>query len=213
MALATHRLDEPVAAEQHRFRTPRRQWSPWQGPADYDIGPVYTAGQQGEVSTLVQRRYAWRGYNTDALAYRADDPNRLTLAAWYLDELVATLTLGRDCADGLQTDALYAAELANLRHPERVLCEVSRLAVDPDFSCPELLQALFQAALDYGKRIFAANDVVIGVNPRHAGYYRRRMGFRQLGALQYCSRVEAPVVLLHQVLDHFTLDRGLAAAA
>lgn len=183
------------------FPSLRPLWRQLQCSRGYDVSPVRTAYQQSKASTLVRRRFAWRGYNTDALAHRADDPNRLTLAAWQYDELVATLTLGRDSPQGLQTDALYARELASLRHPDRVLCEVSRLAVDPDFSCPELLHSLFRAALRYGKEMFSANDVVIGVNPRHAGYYRRRMGFQQIGALQHCRRVNAPVVLLHQTLD------------
>ena len=167
----------------------------------YVIRPVRSEHQQRLVSALVQRRYAWRGYNTDALGYPPDDAHRLTLAAWQYGELAATLTLGRDSPLGLQTDALYSRELMRLRHPQRVLCEVSRLAVDPDFGGPELLRSLFASALEYGRRLFAVSDVVIGINPRHARYYQRRLGFRQIGALRHCRRVEAPVVLLHQALD------------
>lgn len=193
----------PVAPDHQPFPALRPLWRQLQCSRGYLISPVRTAYQRSKASTLVRRRYAWRGYNTDALGQRPDDPNRLTLAAWQYDELVATLTLGLDSPDGLQTDALYGAELASLRRPDRILCEVSRLAVDPDFSCPELLRTLFSSALDYGKRILGASDVVIGVNPRHAAYYQRRMGFQQIGALQHCRRVDAPVVLLHQTLASF----------
>jgi hypothetical protein len=179
----------------------RPLWGRLQRSHGYHIRPVYDEKQRGLVSALVQRRYAWRGYNTEALDYPIADANRLTLAAWQYGELAATLTLGRDSLQGLDADALYAAELARLRRPQRVLCEVSRLAVDPDFGSSELLVSLFSAAFDYGRRLFAASDVVIGVNPRHAGYYQRRLGFRRIGAQQHCACVDAPVVLLHQALD------------
>lgn len=179
----------------------RPLWGRLQRSHGYHIRPVYDEQQRSLVSALVQRRYAWRGYATTALDYPAADANRLTLAAWQYGELAATLTLGRDSPQGLYADALYAAELERLRDPQRVLCEVSRLAVDPDFSSPELLASLFASAFDYGRRLFAASDVVIGVNPRHVGYYQRRLGFRRIGAQQHCACVDAPVVLMHQALD------------
>ena len=49
--------------------------------------------------------------------------------------------------------------------------------------------------------MFAASDAVIEVNPRHARYYQRTLGFRQIGELRQCQRVEAPAVLLHRRLD------------
>ena len=172
----------------------------------YHIAPVRDSGQQAIADTLVRRRFAWRGYNTEALAFGCDAGRRLTLAAWFCDELIATLTLLVDSNEGLQTEALYGRELERLRRPGRRLCEVTRLAVDPDFSCPRLLRALFSSACEHGRSHFAASDVVIGVNPRHAAYYQRRMGFRQVGARRHYPRVDAPVVLLHQTLG------GLLAA-
>ena len=179
----------------------RPLWGRLQRSHGYHIRPVFDEQQRDLVSALVQRRYAWRGYHTEALGSSVADANRLTLAAWQYGELAATLTLGRDSPQGLYADALYAAELERLRDPQRVLCEVSRLAVDPDFGGPELLTSLFASAFDYGRRLFAASDVVIGVNPRHVGYYQRRLGFRRIGAQLHCQCVDAPVVLLHQALD------------
>ena len=190
----------------------RPLWGRLQRSHGYHIRPVYDEQQRSLVSALLQRRYAWRGYATAALDYPAADANRLTLAAWQYGELAATLTLGRDSPQGLYADALYAVELERLRHPQRVLCEVSRLAVDPDFGSPELLTGLFAAAFDYGRRLFSASDVVIGVNPRHVGYYQRRLGFRRIGAQQHCACVDAPVVLLHQALDRSAGWESLNAA-
>lgn len=154
---------------------------------------------------LVRRMYSWRGYKTESFGRRWDDQNRVTLAAWRFDEMVATLTLGLDSPAGLMADDLYAPELASLRRQNRIVCEVSRLAVDPNFSSRDLLTTLFQAALDYAKDTFVASDAVIEVNPRHAPYYQRRLGFQLLGDLRQCPRVEAPAVLLHQALDQIAI--------
>lgn len=178
----------------------------------FDIRLAQSAEQQRAVNALVQRRYAWRGYNTETLVSRGDNANpnsRLTIGAWRCNELAATLTVSRDGANGLQNDALYTAELAHLRRPDRVLGEVSRLAVDPDFSCPELLIALFHSALRYAREL-SASDLVIGVNPRHAGYYQQQFGFREIGRRKHCGRLAAPVILLHCALDDLA---ALAAAS
>ncbi len=177
----------------------------WRG---YDIRPARTSYQQGEASMLVKRMYAWRGYTTKADEQAQDDPNRITLNAWLDSDLAATLTLGRDSPAGLLADTLYAQELENLRRADRVVCEVSRLAVNPDLSSGHLLTSLFHAALQYGKELFAASDAVIEVNPRHATYYQRRYGFQQIGDLRQCPRVDAPAVLLHQELDGILIPSG-----
>ncbi len=171
------------------------------GLGGYDIRLARTAAQHGAVDSLVRRMYSWRGYSLQPSAYLAGDPNRLTLAVWQDKEALATLTLGRDSSEGLLADGLYAVELDGLRHSERVVCEVTRLAVHPDFSCPDMLNALFYTALLYGKAAYRASDAVIEVNPRHVRFYRNRFGFRQIGKLRQCPRVNAPAVLLHQTLD------------
>ena len=167
----------------------------------YDIRPTGTSQQTSMASRLVRQRYAWRGYSIESIEYQSEDPNRVTIAAWQSDKIVATLTLGRDSPNGLMADALYAEELAGLRRPDRVVCEVTRLAVCPDYSAPGLLNKLFQAAFQYAKEVFTASDAVIEVNPRHVRYYQSRMGFQQIGGLRQCERVDAPAVLMHQTVD------------
>ena len=183
----------------------RSLWAALSRPRGYDIRPACTPKQHGLTNSLVRRMYAWRGYRTEAHRQPLDDPDRITLAAWQYDEVVATLTLRRDSPEGLLADAHYADVLEGLRRPERVVCEVSRLAVDPDFSSRDLLSNLFSAALEYGREHFSASDAVMEVNPRHIRYYQRCLGFRQLGDVRQCLRVDAPAVLLHQEIDGITI--------
>jgi ribosomal protein S18 acetylase RimI-like enzyme len=191
----------------------RSLWAALSGPRGVDIRPARTPKQHGLTNSLVQRMYAWRGYRSEVRRQPLDEQNRVTLAAWHYEEVVATLTLRRDSPTGLLADAHYGNVLDGLRGPDRVVCEVSRLAIDPDFSSRDLLNNLFSAALDYGREHFSASDAVMEVNPRHVRYYERCLGFQQIGDVCRCLRVDAPAVLMHQEIDGITIpdDAPLAA--
>jgi hypothetical protein len=169
---------------------------------DLMIAPAVTYQQHRACGALVRRMYSWRGYRLSPPRQQLDDPNHVKLGAWLERDLVATLTASRDSSAGLLADTLYGQELAGLRKPSRVICEVTRLAVDVDAHDPELLNSLFRGAYQYARAVFGGTDVVIEVNPRHAGYYRRQLGFTQVGSLRTCPRVEAPAILLHRTLGN-----------
>lgn len=169
---------------------------------DLVIVPAVTYHQQRACNALVRRMYLSRGYRVLPQRQSIDDPNHFTLGAWLNGELVATLTGSRDSRSGLLADKLYANEISALRKPTRVIGEVTRLAVDSDFRHPELLKSLFRATYQYARAVFGVTDVVVEVNPRHASYYRRELGFAQVGDLRTCPRVEAPAVLLHRTLGN-----------
>lgn len=170
--------------------------------ADLVIVPAVSYHQHRACNALVRRMYLSRGYRVLPQRQSIDDPNHFTLGAWLDGELVATLTGSRDSRAGLLADSLYGHEISALRKPSRVLGEVTRLAVDSEPGNPVLLKALFRATYQYARAIFGVTDVVIEVNPRHAGYYRREMGFSQIGSIRTCPRVEAPAVLLHRTLGN-----------
>lgn len=169
---------------------------------DLVIVPAVTYQQHRACNALVRRMYVSRGYRVLPQRQSLDDPNHFTLGAWLEGELVATLTGSRDSRTGLLADNLYRDEISALRKPTRVIGEVTRLAVDSDFRNPDLLKALFRATYQYARAVFAVTDVVVEVNPRHAGYYRRELGFAQVGSIRTCPRVEAPAVLLHRTLGN-----------
>ncbi len=166
------------------------------------VAPAVTYAQLRACSSLVRRMYAWRGYRLAPNRLQPADPNHVTIGAWLDGELVATATASRDSAAGLLADGLYRDEMAKLRGHSRIVCEVTRLAVDLDCHDPELLNALFLAIYQYVRAVFGGTELVIEVNPRHAGYYRRTMGFQQIGGLRTCPRVNAPAVLLHRTLGN-----------
>jgi len=169
------------------------------------VAPAVSYQQHRACAALVRRMYAWRGYRLAPPQQLIGDPNHATLGGWMDGELVATMTTSRDSSAGLLADTLYQDEMVKLRKPARVICEVTRLAVDSESSDPALLKSLFRSTYKYAKAVFGVTDVVIEVNPRHAAYYRREFGFSQAGGLRICPRVDAPAVLLHRSMSNIRI--------
>lgn len=164
-------------------------------------------GRRSQVSMLIDRMYSWRGYKWDAAQGQHHDPNQITLQAGSQGEVFGTLTLRLDSPAGLLADGLYRREIDAYRERGCKVCELSRLAVDPDHGSKEVLASLFHLAYIYGRLLHRVTDVFIEVNPRHVLFYQRMLGFRQVGKEKLCERVDAPAVLLHLELDH--VDRQI----
>ncbi len=150
-------------------------------------------------SMLVQRKYASRGYATKGFQKA---PERITLMASQDDKVIGTLTLGLDSPKGLLVEDLYKAEIRALRQAGRKVCELTKLAVDQTHGSRHVLASLFHIAYIYGRVIQGFTDVVIEVNPRHAAFYKRMLGFVEIGSERMCNRVNAPAVLLRLELNY-----------
>src|SRR6478752_7071132 len=120
---------------------------------DFSISLNASPGLRTEVGALIKRMYSWRGYETENVVVSSHSPNRLTLEATIGRRLVGTLTLGLDSEDGLSADELYFDEINEFRREGRKLCELTKLAVDPQYSSKEILASLFHLAYIYGHKI------------------------------------------------------------
>jgi len=156
-------------------------------------------------SMLVQRKYAGRGYTASSFQ---KTPERITLMAFHEDKVIGTLTLGLDSPKGLLVEDLYKAEIVALRDLGRKVCELTKLAVDQTHGSRHVLASLFHIAYIYGRVMQGYTDVVIEVNPRHVPFYKRMLGFIELGPERMCSRVNAPAVLLKLDLNY--VDQQIA---
>lgn len=159
-----------------------------------------TDDRRNSAHCLVQRRYAWRNYKLGET--RGSDPTRIALAAHGHNGIVGTVSVGLDTATGLFVDELYPDQASALRRDGRRLCEFTKLAIDNDVRSTPLLAALFHLAFIYARRMYYCTDLLIEVNPRHVSFYRRMLGFRQLGLQRFNPRVAAPAVLLGLCLAH-----------
>jgi hypothetical protein len=155
-------------------------------------------GFRREASTLVDRRYTDRGYQTKAAE---PDPHLFTFVAYDEGELVGTVSIRIDSDKGLSADELYKDELDVLRDGGCKLCEFTRLAVDVVNVSKPVLAGLFHTAYLYAGEVHACTFCVIEVNPRHVPFYRRALKFEPIGPERTNLRVNAPAVLLCASFD------------
>ncbi|MCK6471756.1 MAG: GNAT family N-acetyltransferase [Planctomycetes bacterium] len=159
--------------------------------------------------------YRQKGYAADAAARRLVDaydarPETCTLLGEDTAGAPAgTVTLVFDAPAGLPCDAIFHEELSALRTRRRRLVEVSRLAIADRFRhARALLERMINLIMLHTRCTQGYDDFVIEVNPRHAGFYRRFLGFEVLGAERPCPRVGgAPAVLLG--LDLAVFERAM----
>lgn len=168
-------------------------------PARFNIRLANSHGHRNDSSYLVRKMYGWRGYIADPAHTH---PNCVTLIASSGDKSVATLTVGFDSDAGMAVGALYPDEVARLRENGAQLCEFTRLAVDRTAHSKELLAMMFHVAYIFARRLHDKTDLLIEVNPRHARFYERMLGFRTIGPERVCPRVNAPAVLMWLPLQH-----------
>ena len=157
-------------------------------------------GRRRSASFLVQRRYAWRGYQVDAPA--AIQPSRITLSAYDGDDVVATISVGLDTGNELFVNALFGDEVNSLRARGGKVCEFTKLAIEEAIKSKAVIAALFHTAYIHARRISSCTDLVVEVNPRHVLFYQRMLGFTVLGPTRADPRVQAPATLLHLDLGH-----------
>ncbi len=173
--------------------------SPSANESTFKIRVANDNRRRKDASALIHERYGWRGYKTEELR---EDAHRMTIIAYEGDSKVGTLSIGMDGPDGLLSDALYKSEIDDIRATGRKVCEVIKFAVDTEAYSVNTLAALFHTVFIFAYRIRGFDDVVVEVNPRHARFYQRGLGFRQIGEQRMNQRVMAPAVLLHCEFAH-----------
>ena len=144
-------------------------------------------------SLLVQQRYAKRGYRASKTPA---NPNVWTFAAYDEGHLAGTITVRLDSPDGVAADTLYRQEIDAIRHNRHRICEFTRLAVRATRRSQPVLAGLFHTVYLFAWRVRKFDYVVIEVNPRHVGFYRRSLGFHVIGNERHNPRVGAPAVLM-----------------
>lgn len=170
----------------------------------FKIRLAHSDERVNNASLLVQRLYSRRGYDVPGLKKM---PDRITLIASQDDMVVGTLTLGIDSGKGLSADENYKAEVDRLRAENRQICELTKFAVDQARGSKRVLAGLFHIAYIYARVLNERTDVVIEVTPRHAPFYRRSLGFEQIGEERLNTRVHTMGVLLWMDIAH--MDRQI----
>jgi hypothetical protein len=155
------------------------------------------ASGESENTALLDRMYSSRGYRFNPNDEGAATSNRITIQACHGEHVFGTLSVCFDSNAGLAAEVLYRSEIEAYRKTGCGVCELTRLAVDPEFGSKEVLGALFHVAYFFAGPVGGASDMFIEVNPRHVSFYRRMLSFLPVGECRICPRVDAPAVLLH----------------
>lgn len=171
-----------------------------EGGSPFKIFAVHQAAERAEASTLLARRYAWRGYSVQPL-----EPGPLgcvTLSATTGQMTVATITANPDAGDGLYVEHLYPEAVRSIRDTGGKLCEFTRFAVDESVRSQSLLGAIFHVACMYVMEVQGCTDALIEVHPRHVRFYEQMLGFTRVAEERMDPAVKAPAVLLRLDLRH-----------
>jgi len=165
----------------------------------FDLRIADDHGRRTQASTLLQRRYAWRGYAAGPIEGHA---RQLTFEASSDEVTVATITAALDQDNGLFVGRVYPDEVRRLRDEGRRLGEFTKLAVDESVRSHTVLGAIFHAACIYLIQLHRCTDALIEVNPRHVRFYQRMLGFDRFGEQRLDPSVGAPAVLMRLDLGH-----------
>lgn len=147
---------------------------------------------------LVEQRYTARGYKLASDEGRpVEERNAVTLLARAGDEILGTMTLRLDAGEGLQVENAYGAEVRTLRNSSGLSAEMTCLALSQNAEASHAVLAVLFRFSYFIMRTTGVSDLFIEVNPRHALFYRRALGFSLAAEERICPRVQAPAVLLH----------------
>ncbi len=170
----------------------------------HSIHLVDSLKQRIEANALIKQMYSARGYHTKNVTTFSHNPNQITFEASSAQRLSGTLTLAIHSNNDLLANNLYKDEINAFRAEGRKVCELSKFASNLKGSSKEIFASIFHLAYIYAYEIHKAKDAFIEVNPRHSFFYKRLLGFRQIGKERICKRVNAPAVLLHLDLDYMS---------
>ncbi len=136
---------------------------------------------------LVYRRYVARGFvppHAGGVVYHDTFglPTSRTIRTCYDGHTVGTLTLVGDNFHRLQIEQTYPAEVARLRQAQRVLAEVTCLAIEPrqDEPCNGAFFALTRFMYQYAQWS-QFDDLLLAIHPRHVRFYERWFRIYRLG--------------------------------
>ena len=160
------------------------------------VSVARSSAQREWASSLIRKMYSGRGYETDFLSQTRPAEQQTFVAGTTSADCLGTITVIQDSREGLQIDALFPEEVDAVRAQGRRICEFSRLAVDQFEDSKKVLASLFHVAFSYSQKVQDCDDIFIEVNPRHAPFYMRMLGFERAAEAKICPRVNAPAVLL-----------------
>ena len=150
--------------------------------------------------TLVHDCYVQRGYiepcrgGARIRPFEAI-PEMATFVAKAGDGVVAVTSVLMDSPElGLPSDRAFGAEINALRQAGRRVCEITNLAVHPDWRCRNVFSELTRCCLAHAMAI-GYDDMFIAISPEHARFFKEVLLFEPWGDKRdYSDKIEDIVV-------------------
>lgn len=153
-----------------------------------------------EAYALVHDSYAARGYmkpRAEGIRIRAYEamPEMATFVARAEGRVVAVTSVLMDSAEmGLPSDHVFGHELVGLRSQGRRVCEITNLAVHPDYRNTPVFGELTRCCLAHAMAI-GYDDLFIAISPEHGKFFSDVLLFDPWGGKRdYGDDVEDIVV-------------------
>lgn len=206
----TTTLKDLCVAQSHKPETVREKIS----TEKYEIKLTSTNDRPVWSTLLVEKTHMWHVHEADD---EIQDPCKLALLIYRhdSDNLCGSLTLGLDSSLGLASDKLYKEDADLLRSTNRRVCEIATLSMSQENVGKDIFAALLHLFFIYSHKIYRATDVLMLVEPHHAKFFCRSLGFEPFGSEKLLTTIEIgqpkqiPVQLLRLELSHMNnqIDR------
>ena len=185
---------------------PQLEASSWHEAVNIQLAD--TLQKRNQVCSLINRRYAWRGYGDHHTV--PTHPESATFTASNNGRVLGTVTLVVDGEAGLAADQTFADQLNVFREAGHTICELSKLAFEAGLPSKPLLASLFHIVFIYGYHHHRCTDLFIEINPRHRRFYEAMLGFKAVGSVRENVAVDAPAQLMR--LEISTIQDRIEAA-
>lgn len=121
----------------------------------------------------------------------------------HMGDVVGSITVVSNKSGQLPSDQIFHNELSCLYQDGKIIVEATRFVTDKTRNnSKDVINNLLNQIFIYAISVLQADEMVIEVNPRHAGFYQRLLCFEKLGDEKPCDRVNgAPAVLLRVPLQ------------
>ncbi|PCJ56025.1 MAG: hypothetical protein COA79_20140 [Planctomycetota bacterium] len=174
-----------------------------------------TIPQLMDAANLAYRGYLKKGFVSKSelpFVFKEWDVSGISVCLVAYDDehnCVGTMTIVPDF-ENLPVDVTFSDELNDLRSKGHNLCEFTRFIIDENFRNQKcLLTALMEWSPLVVEFYFHGTDIIVEVNPRHKGFYTKKLLFKTETGIKNCPLVnDAPAVLLRLSVNNFKEQRS-----
>lgn len=128
-------------------------------------------------------------------------PDTATFVAKEDNKVVGVVSIVVDSPElGLPSEKPYPQEVDSLRHSARKICEITNLAIAPDYRSSAILTEIIRCYIAHLLAI-GCDNAIASINPGHKAFYKL-LEFDTIGNVKsYSHEIDDPVILVRLSID------------